>query len=301
MDNMQNANPSGPAVDTPADGSEAQTSQESQQQDLDYRKIKHKVKVDNQELEIPYDQLLADWQLGKVSRKRMEEAARIREETFSFFDELKSGKVNLLEDYVPQDKLVEYAYDLLKRRVEYEEMPEERKELELLKKEINKYKQKEEQEKTQLTQRQMQEEKAKAEEWLDNKLSSMITNLRNKYGNIVGTGIANEIARGLEAYELSLEDGDDSEPDIEAISDRVWKRWQKTTFDYIRNLPVDEITKNVLTKDHLKAIRKSDLEEALSSLPTHRRTPNQDVSSKKGSGDDHLTLDEKWEKKFGKF
>lgn len=244
----------------------------------EYRKIKHKVKIEGQELEVPYEQLVADYQLGKVSRKKMEEAARLRDEAYTFIDSAKKDGLKFLKNVIPEDQLIAQAYEVLKQSVEYAELPEEQKELQALRRELEQYKKEKETVENTQSQMRREQEELQAIEWLDNKMSSTVEGLRNKYGNIVGTGIANEIARQLEAYELALEDGEDSEiPDIDAISDKVWNKWKKSTFGYLSSLPVDAL-KEALSKEQLKALRKMDLDAALSSLPQTRRTPTETPS-----------------------
>jgi len=284
-------------IEIPAEQMETQSEEtfnSAVETEPEYKRVKHKVRSDGQELEVPYDELIKGYNLEKVSRKRLEEAAKARDEAFSYIDGAKKEGIKFLKNHIPEDELIKQAYEILQQSVEYAELPEEQKEIRALRRQLDDYKkQKDDEEKT-IAQKRKEQEDAQAADWLDLKMSETVDNLKKKYGSIVGTGIANEIARHLQAYELSVEDGEDSEfPDINAISEKVWNKWQRSTFDYLRSLPID-VLKKELSKDQLKSMRKMDLDDALSSLPQTRKTTSQE-SSKNSHPKQYKSFDDQFD------
>jgi hypothetical protein len=265
----------------------------------DFRSTKHKVKIDDQESEVSYDDLIKGYQLEKVSRRKMQEAAKLRDDAYEYIQGSRKEGLQYLKNHIPEEQLIQQAVEFLEERVKYENMPEEQRELMKLKREIEHYKAKEEEQQKSVAKTKLEQEEIQAMDYLDRMLSDQVVKLRTKYGNIVGTGIANEIARQLEAYELARSDGEDSdEPDIEAISDKAWQRWDKTVNDYLASMTVEDIVKR-LPKEILKGLRKQDLDTALSQLPTGRKIPTQANASKTQKIDDE-PFENKWERMFGK-
>ena len=92
------------AIDNQQEPQQVEVKQEVKTPEIDFRSTKHRVKVDGEELEIPYDDLLSGYNLNRVSDKRLKEAAKMRKDVESFVSRLSDGDLSLLEEFVPKDR-----------------------------------------------------------------------------------------------------------------------------------------------------------------------------------------------------
>jgi hypothetical protein len=100
--------------------------------------------ADGQELEIDDDELVKGYQLSKTSYKRLEDASRLKkqyEPIAEVFEALKKGDIKRLEKLdIPEGPLREWMENWLLDKIEFEQLPEESKELHRTKKELEEYK-----------------------------------------------------------------------------------------------------------------------------------------------------------------
>jgi hypothetical protein len=94
-----------------------------------WKQAKHKVKFGGQEREITYDELIRDYQNGKESTRRYQEAARLASEAQSVNQALEKGDVKFLVDKLGPQRARQMFENYLIEQMEYDELPEERKEL----------------------------------------------------------------------------------------------------------------------------------------------------------------------------
>lgn len=168
-----------PASTVTSDGSGAKDLGQS------YTGTKHKVKVNEREMEVPYEELVSNYQLRRASEERFQQASEMAKRTAplkQWIDDISKGDLKKLKGLVPDDVLYRFAHDTLKEFVDYNDMPEaERKALEASK-ERDKYKTELEQikERQELAKRQQFEQEAgqKLEKDLSDALSEVGEDIR---------------------------------------------------------------------------------------------------------------------------
>jgi hypothetical protein len=94
-----------------------------------WKTAKHKVKFGGQEREVSYDELIRDYQNGKESTRRYQEAARLASEAQNVNQALEKGDVKFLVDKLGPQKARQMFENYLIEQMEYDELPQERKEL----------------------------------------------------------------------------------------------------------------------------------------------------------------------------
>lgn len=239
---------------------------------------KHKVKIDSQELEVPYEQLITDYQLGKVSRKKFEEAASMKRDIDSFMENLSKGDLKLLKDIIPPEQLRAFAEQELREFVEDSELSDDERDRRNTKKEneqLRKDLENERREKLEVYNARIEQQAA---EELDIEIAQAIKDLKAEQGldpdHPVEAWFVAEVARMMESYYESLEDDDESYdsrlPAKEATS-KAWKGVESTVVNYLNTIPTDKVIA-LLPRQLRDAIRKADLGEVVTKL--HDKTKN---------------------------
>ena len=136
-----------PSGSESADSGEVETtredvSQESQESNeekpVSFAGTKHRVKIDDEEAEVPYEELVAGYQKARSSGKRYDEAAQMVKSVqpdLEIVKALKSGDLRRLEKLgVPPEAIRKYAEETLMNYIDEQENPE-RAELNRLKRE----------------------------------------------------------------------------------------------------------------------------------------------------------------------
>lgn len=251
-----------------------------------------KVKVDGKEIEIPIEDLEKAYELSSASNKRFEEASKLRKEVDSFLDHLSNGDLSILAEFVPEDRLAEFAEGLLRKKVEWEETSEEtrarilaERERDELRDKLNEY-----------TTKQQEQIKAyvndQAAMELDNDITEVIEELEKTHGSVVKSPeFIQDIARVMLAQ---LESGAGSMSARKA-ADLAYKTWQKRIGTYVRNVSYSDLEK-YFSKDQLKAFRKAQLDNAMGQFPEGKKskgTPKKKPHVNVNNFFDHL------EKQFG--
>lgn len=264
----------------------------------DYTSTKHKVKIDGQELDISYDELVKGYQLEKSSKTRFNEAARLQKQVESFVETLRSGDLSILRDIVPQDKLRDYSEKELLEYIQWENMSEHEKRAIVAERERDKYKSEDDKRKEQEQSWHMQQAEVKAAGEIDEQIHQAIEVLRKDVPYLkVDAELIQDIARHLEAQLLN---GTDDRYDVNSATRNAWKGWTKKFGSYINALPPQELRK-ILGKDKLKALRSEDVEEAMSHIPNRiqKSTISSDDKPRKAASkiatDDYFS---KLDKKF---
>lgn len=94
-----------------------------------WRQAKHKVKFGGEEREVSYDELIRDYQNGKESTRRYQEAARLAKEAQTVNQALQKGDVNFLVERLGPQRAREMFENYLIEQMQYDELPPEKKEL----------------------------------------------------------------------------------------------------------------------------------------------------------------------------
>ena len=119
----------------PSETVEAQGDQENQVEQSEtvqeerpsYSGTKHLIKIDNDEREIDYDELVRGYQKSSASDKKFREASEIRKKVDFLINNLKSGDHNNLVKLLGKEQAKKMAEDLLTEEIEYEQLPEHEK------------------------------------------------------------------------------------------------------------------------------------------------------------------------------
>ena len=112
------------------------------------RSIKHKVKIDGKEVEVGYDDLIRDYQLGKASQQRMNEAAAVRKQAEELIALAKSDPRKLLSHPNINADLRAFAETILAEHVQEQLLTPEQKEKRDMKKKLEQYENQEKEQKT---------------------------------------------------------------------------------------------------------------------------------------------------------
>ena len=241
------------------------------------------VKIDGQMVDVPIEDLEKAYGLETTSRKRFEEAASLRKEVDTFIDNLKGGDLDLLQELIPQDQLYDYAENILRKKVEWDETPEEtrarimaEKERDQYKSELEEYSKKEQEQIVTKVNEEVSHE-------IDEEISEVIEHMQKEHGNIVNTPeFIQDVARMMLSQ---LDDGADRINTRQA-ADFALRGWKNRIGSYVKNISHSDLTK-YLSKEQLNQLRKSELDTALSQFPEY----NTGSSDRKASRRTRETVD----------
>lgn len=270
-----------------------------------YAGTKHRVKVDNQELEVPYEQLVSDYQERAASQKRFKEAARLRKEVDEFVGSLKSGDLKRLKELgVPQDKIRQFAEAELTEFIQYEQLTEEQKEHLKDKQERDELKR----EKDARDEGDRKSELAKVEfeahHELDLEIGQAIRELKADLGIKpevpVEPWFVDHIARLMIAH-LETDESETAEKmPAKLASQRAWKGVENTVRGYLSSVPPDKALA-ILPPSLRDAIRKADVGDAVTQM--HQRVRDkqpEEVQRKRAPKDSYDDWFARKEKQFGR-
>lgn len=256
-----------------------------------------KIKVDGEWVEVPLSKLEESYGLEKSSRKRFEDASTLRKQVDTFLGALQRGELDNLSEVVPEDKLYDFAEKLLRKKIEWEESPEDKKakilaerRAEAAEKQLEDYNKKEQEKIVNYTNQ-------KAAEEIDDEISSVINELEKTHGKMVKSPeFIQDIARVMLAQ---LEKGAGS-MSAKTAADLAYKTWRKRIGSYVNNIGHDDL-RTFLSKDQIESLRKYDLDNALSQFPKSSSKKGDDKlnSSKKSTFKDVNDYFAKLEQKFG--
>jgi len=283
-----------PQPDASSDVSDVVQSVESPS--IDFKSTKHRVKIDGSELEIPYDELLSGYQLNRSSKMRFDEAAKMRRGVEDFVSKLKDGDFSILEEFVPKENLRNWAEKELTDYIKWEELPESEKRRVIAENERDKYKKeietREEKEKREVS---LKIENEAAQE-IDNEITDAIEQLRKTSGFEVP--ITPELVQDIARLMLSqLQEGNERSSATDATK-KIWDRYRKKFGSYVSSLSSSDL-RNLLTPSQLQALRKEELETAMSSMGNNIRHIKSEPKERKQK--EKVTVDEffsKMDKKY---
>lgn len=96
-----------------------------------FKGTKHKVRVEGQEFEVDYDDLLTGYQKAQASSKRFQEASKIHQESKPVIEALEKGDIKFLVNKLGPDRAKQLFEDYLVEQMEYESLsPIEKKAIE---------------------------------------------------------------------------------------------------------------------------------------------------------------------------
>lgn len=253
-----------------------------------------RVKVDGRVMEVPWEDLESAYSLQKSSHKRFEEASELRKEVDTFLDKMQSGDLDSLMELVPEDKLEEFAENLLRKRVEWEETPEEtraritaERERDALQEKLDEYTQKEQ------DQIQSYVAEVSAQE-LDNDIADVVEELEKTHGSVVKSPeFIQDIARVMLAQ---LEAGAGSMSASKAAK-LAYKSWENRIGSYVKNVSHTDLPK-YLSKKQLAELRRTKIDNAFDAM-SQTEAGTKSTRSKKSTGESVDDFFAQLDKRFG--
>lgn len=276
---------------------------EGQKEVNPYAGTVHKLKVDNREVEVPYEQLVSDYQQKESSQRKFKEAARIKQEVDEFLGSLKSGDLKRLKGIVPADKLREFAEAELTEFIQYEGLSDADKARMRAESERDEYKKRMEERDEQDRNASVAAIEQEAHRELDLEIGQSIRDMKASLGIDAKTPIepwfVDHIARLMLAH---LETNENAEKmPAKVATERAWKGVENTVRSYLGSIPPDKALA-ILPPSLRDAIRKADVGDAVSQMQTRIRSKQTEEKAppKKERSDSYDDWFDRKENRFGR-
>lgn len=282
------ATDTGAAVESQA----AEENQEkvSQESIPDFRKYKHRVKIDQDESEIDYDELVAGYQKAQDSGRKYNEAAKIKKEVDDFIASLKSGDRNRLIQAVGKDEFRKMAEEHLLEQMEYEALPQSEQDRRAAERERDDYKKRLEELENEQTAARQKEIESKAHQELETEILEAIKENGQQLTPLVIARTAEIMLANLNGKGEKLGAGQALKFALTQLDGDAAK--------YLESLPVEELRKR-LPKKTLDALRKADLDLAMSQNPVKSQQRKKgEPAPKRGRVKDRRMQSDDWFKKM---
>ena len=241
---------------------------------------KHRVKVNDQEIEVEYDELLRGYQKGRSADQRYQEAAKLRKEAQDTQEAFEKGNFKALSEKfkIPQTRLREMSEDYLIELLKFDQLSEPEKRALIAERERDELKGEREAEK----QKRLADESARiadqAAAFIDTALGDAIKASGQKVTPITVARIASFLQASL-----SQDDMDIDETSVRSAADKAVKKAYSTLDEEIRTRFSDMSAadaKAILPKRLLDELRKASVDEVLSQDPTWSRKAPEGAPSK---------------------
>lgn len=264
-----------------------------------YLGTKHKVKVDDQEEEVLYEDLIRDYQKGKAGDKKLREAAQMRQQIEQVLSNLKSGNHKNLVKILGKQEARKLAEELLLEELEFDELPEHEKTIRQLQQEkeaLEAEKKREAESKQKLEQRQLEERVGKQ---IEDEILAAIKDSNVK----VTPRLVGRMAEVMDAYITRTQQRLPAKDALAVVRGEIPLDFAA----YVEGLSSPEEfreLKKVLPKKFLDALRKDDVDAVLSqsSISKGRTKESDNLPARTSdSKKNRMSLDEKFsqmEKKF---
>lgn len=230
----------------------------------DFRTMRHKVKVDGQEVEASYDDLVRSYQKGSSADRRFQEAAKLKsqfEGVAKTFDEFKQGKLDKLLEFVPEDQARQWMENYLIKYIEHQQLPEGDRRALKLEADLKV----KEAELKKLTDKATEGERAQAESQafkeIDEEISEAVKTIGRKATPRLIARIAEDMLANLDATGSKLSAKDAVTRSLRDVHNDI--------AEYLPTLPIEELRK-ILPKQVLDGLRKADVDEVMSQDPMQR-------------------------------
>lgn len=269
---------------------------------------KEKVKIDGTELEVDIDELKKDYQKFKSSEKRFQEAAELRksvQQERELINDLlgraSKGDLGWLKGLVPNEVLTQWAENELLEHIEWQKRPEVEKRAIMAEKKAQEL----EARVQEFTQTKEREHASKVEEQAYQQIEHDIIQAVQElgYDYKVKPRFIRRIAEQLHANLEASSDPQSAPLSAKVARDRAWKGLIVDAQELLQTLPLKEALQ-LLPPQLREAVRKADVEEAMSQMPMKiRKGTDDDMAPRKKSQLKRMTTEEYFErlgKKFGK-
>lgn len=243
---------------------------------------KHRVKVNDQEVDVDYDELVRGYQKGRSADQRYQEAAKLRKEAQDVQDAFNAGDFKSLSEKlkIPQGRLREMSENYLIELLKFDQLSEPEKRALIAERERDELKTEREAEKAKREGDEATRIADQAAEFIDVALGDAIRASGQKVTPITVA----RIAAYLQAS-LSQGDGIVDEESVRGAAAKAVKRAYSTLDEEIRTRFGDMSVADaraILPKRLLDELRKASVNEVLSQDPTwSRKSPEKDAPQPK--------------------
>lgn len=272
-----------PAVSTP-------TPEATQQGAPNFSGTKHKVKVDGQEMEVSYEDLVRDYQLKQASHKKLQEASTKEKQATQILNALESGDINFIVEKLGPQKARAVMEDYLIQQLEFENLPEAEKRAIMAERKAQTLEEQMKAEENRKKEQQKAQMLADAQAEIDRDVTEALKELGRKPTPRLVIRVVDEMLARMQAQGKGI-----------GAKDAV-KYAQKGILadikEYLPNLSMEE-TIEVLGKDLFEKIRKHGIDQVLDKKSQMRVKDNKQPMTKNkqvGFDDYFKNLD----KKFGR-
>lgn len=240
-----------------------------------YTGTTHVVKINNKEVEVPYEQLISDYRINAAAQEKFREAAKMQKGIDGFVQQLKAGDLASLKSVVPAEALRQFAVSELNEYLDYENLSEADKGRLAAEKERDQYKSKLE----------AGEELAR-KEYAANLEQKVTSELDSEIGEAIREMIAAEgidpnqpvepwflenVCSVMLAQLEGSEDPNSPRMTAKAATKHAWNGVQKTVKSYLNSVPAAKALE-MLPQSLRDAIRKADVGDAVSTMQQRIRT-----------------------------
>ncbi len=164
-----------------APASAAQEAPQSAPAVASYAGTKHKVKTDEREEEVDYDELVRGYQKARVSNERFQRAAEMQKTVQGLIERARQGDLDWLDDVgVDDEKARKWAEKRLLKHIEYEQMTPEQREIMQLRREKEQHETERQKAQAEQQQHVMARAEAQAFQEIDTEISEAIAALGKK-------------------------------------------------------------------------------------------------------------------------
>jgi hypothetical protein len=234
--------------------------------------MKHKVKIDGQDLEVPYEELVKGYQTGKVSTQRLQQASELKKQVDGVIGGLKAGERQKFEEMLGgKQKLREWAENFLLEDLEYEKLSPAEKKARELEAENRSLKAEREAEKKKLEDEQMAQLRDKASKELESEIEQALSELGKKPTTRLVMRILDEIQARLESKGQRI-------TGKEAFTKAMGGIHQDIS-EYLDGMPVEQALK-ILPKSLVDGLRKYEVSQVIGETKSIRQPAAAQKSSK---------------------
>lgn len=253
---------------------------------------KHKIKVDGEEIELGWDDLVKEAQKGRGADKRYREAAQLKQGIAALVDEFKTGKLDKLVELAGADTFRQAAEKYLISYLEEQQLPEGERKARALEKQYKDLESRYSREKEQASQAERQRLEQQAIQEIDLEIADAVKATGRKPTPRLIARIAEHMLATLDAKDARLSAKD-------AYS-RTVQDFREDIAEYLRDMPAAEARK-MLPKEFLDALRKDDVAMIASQAP--RVAPKRPGDApRRANGKERMASDsyfQKLDKRFG--
>ncbi len=259
----------------------------------DFRKHKHKLKINEKEQELDYDTVVKLAQKGASADEVFRKASAKEKQLAGYIDRAKQGDLGWLEELAGDEQMAKWAEKKLLKIIELQEMSPE-------KRDFLKEKARREQLENDLKSRDERERDAQMETIRGQAAQEIDVKIDEAFKAARLPMTPSRIERVAQYLDASLSTEGALLDPAKALA-RVQTEMRSDAREVLESLSPAEL-REFLPKKVLDAIRKGDIEDARSADPMRRSTQNgqarplSDAKQKRMSTDDYFT---KLEKKFG--